>query len=186
MKTEVLFIHGAGTGAYKADKLLANDLKSSLGKEYNVRYPEMPDEDDAPYELWKQEVQKAISEMGDQVVLVGHSIGGSHLAKILAEIENTNSIIGVFLLNAPFWGGKGWLYEGYQELELPEDFSKKFPKEPDVFLYHTRDDEVVPFAHLELYAKLLPQAILRKIDKGGHQLNNDLSGVAKDIKMLKH
>lgn len=35
-------------------------------------------------------------------------------------------------------------------------------------------------------AKLLPLATMREIDKGGHQLNNDLSQVAKDNKLLKN
>lgn len=185
MKKHVLFIHGAGEGAYKEDALLTNSLQKELGSDYEVRYPEMPDEANAPYDLWKQKIEKDVTIMRKPVVLVGHSVGASHLAKILTEIETTTFITGIFLLNAPFWGGAGWLYEGYKELELPKDVALKFSKEARVFLYHTRDDEVVPFSHLALYAKLLPQAIMREINEGGHQLNNDLSLVAKDIKLLK-
>jgi predicted alpha/beta hydrolase family esterase len=123
--------------------------------------------------------------MLEPIVLVGHSIGASHLTKILTEIGITKLIAGIFLLDAPFWGGKGWVYEGYKELVLPKNVASKLPKNASVFLYHTRDDEIVPFSHLDLYSKLLPQAIVREINKGGHQLNNDLSQVAKDIKLLK-
>lgn len=185
MNKHVLFIHGAGEGAYKEDALLANSLKKELGSLYDVRYPAMPDEDNAPYDLWKQKIEEEIAVMRKPVVLVGHSVGASHLAKILTEIKVTTPITGIFLLDAPFWGGDGWLYEGYKELELPMDIASKFPKNASVFLYHTRDDEIVPFSHLALYAKLLPRAIIREVDRGGHQLNNDLSQVAKDIKLLK-
>jgi uncharacterized protein len=185
MKKHVLFVHGAGEGAYKEDALLANNLQKELGSDYDVRYPAMPDEANAPYELWKRKIEKEITVMQKPVVLVAHSVGASHLAKILTEIEKTTSIIGIFLLNAPFWGGEGWRYEGYKELELSKDVASKFPKDASVFLYQTRNDEIVPFSHLALYAKLLPQAIMREIDKGGHQLNNDLSQVAADIKLLK-
>jgi predicted alpha/beta hydrolase family esterase len=184
MNIQVLFIHGAGEGAYQEDTLLAKSLQKELGSDYDVSYPAMPDEDNAPYDLWKSTIEKEIAVMRKPVV-VGHSVGASHMAKILTEIKMTTSIIGIFLLETPFWGGEGWLFEGYKELELPQYVASKFPKNASIFLYHTRDDKIVPFSHLALYSKLLPQAIIREIDEGGHQLNNDLSLVAIDIKLLK-
>ena len=53
-----------------------------------------------------------------------------------------------------------------------------------VFLYHGRDDEIVPFAHAGLYAKALPHAVVRPLDGRNHQLNDDLSEVAADIRRL--
>jgi predicted alpha/beta hydrolase family esterase len=184
MISQVLFIHGAGEGAYKEDKLLAESLQKELGSGFNVRYPEMKDEANAPYELWKQQVQEELAAMKGSVILVGHSMGASELTKILTEIEVDTPIAGIFLIANPFWGGKGWLYEGYEELELPDDTAAKLPKDAKLFLYQARDDEVVPFSHLALYAQLLPQATVREIDEGGHQLGSDLSVVARDIKDL--
>jgi hypothetical protein len=43
---------------------------------------------------------------------------------------------------------------------------------------------VVPFAHLALYTEKLPRATIREFDGHGHQFNNDLSEVARDIKRL--
>lgn len=185
MKTQVLFIQGAGEGAYKEDKLLAASLRQTLGTDYEVIYPEMPDEVNAPYEQWKDKLMNELTALKGSIILVGHSIGASVLAKFLSEVELKKPIHGVFLIANPFWGGDGWLYEGYEELELPQDFSAKLSKNTPIFLYQCRDDEIVPFAHLALYAQTLPQATVREIEKGGHQLNNDLSAVAKDIKSLK-
>jgi hypothetical protein len=42
----------------------------------------------------------------------------------------------------------------------------------------------VPFEHLRLYEQEIPQATVRIFDQGGHQLNNDLSRVAEDIKRI--
>ncbi len=53
-----------------------------------------------------------------------------------------------------------------------------------IFFYHSRDDEVVPFAHLAMHAKKFPQATIREFEGRGHQFNNDLSEVAVDIKRL--
>jgi predicted alpha/beta hydrolase family esterase len=183
MKTQILFIQGAGKGAYKEDEKLVVNLRQALGKEYEVRYPAMPNEENAPYEQWKQQIEKELDAMAEPMILVGHSVGGSALAKVLTEIDAKKSIIGIFLIAAPFWGSDGWTYEGYEKLELPKTVHTKFPRGTHVFLYHSRDDETVPFAHLALYAKRIPQATTR-VTRGGHQLKKDLSLVAKDIKNI--
>jgi len=103
------------------------------------------------------------------------------LLKYLSENESIKKIVGLFLISTPFWSGEE---EWVQPLKLREDFPNKLPKNIPVFLYHCRDDEEVPFEHLSLYAQRLPQATVREIESGGHQVNNDLSVVAKDIKGL--
>jgi uncharacterized protein len=181
----ILFIQGAGEGAYEEDKKLAESLKNALGSEYEVRYPAMPNENDAPYEQWKQQIEKELAAMQGSIIVAGHSVGASVIIKWLSEMEVKQPIVGIMLIATPFWGGDGWRYEGYEELALPEGFAAKLPKDASIFLYHCRDDEVVPFKHLALYAKVLPQTTVQELDEGGHQLNNDLSVVAKDIKNLR-
>lgn len=181
MAHQVLFIQGAGEGAYREDEKLADSLRQTLGADYDVRYPRMPDEDNAPYEQWKQHVETELITMSGPVILVGHSVGASILAKCLTEIDIDRPVAGIFLMSTPFWGGDGWQYEGYQQLELPNDFAARLPQDAPVFLYHSQDDEIVPFRHLALYARLLPKATARAFESGGHQLNNDLTVIAKDI-----
>lgn len=182
MSKHVLFIQGAGEGAYQEDKRLAASLQQALGSQYEVNYPEMPDEDDASYELWKSQIEQEVATMPGPLILVGHSVGASVLLKTLTEIEVKKPLVGIFLLATPFWGGDGWTYEGYETLELPKDMASKLPK-ARLFFYHCHDDETVPYEHLALYAKMLPQATIRELE-GGHQFNNDVSLVAKDIEHL--
>jgi predicted alpha/beta hydrolase family esterase len=56
-----------------------------------------------------------------------------------------------------------------------------FEGDVPIFLYHSRDDEVVPFAHLAMYSGRLPHATVREVKDRGHQLGDDLSEVAEDI-----
>ena len=185
MKKHVLFIHGAGEGAYEADKKLAASLQHSLGPEYDVHCPAMPDEENAPYDQWKHQIEKELATMQEPIMLIGHSVGASIIMKCMSEIEVQKPIAGIFLMATPFWGGNGWRYEGYEELALAKGFAARLPKGASLFLYHSRDDEVVPFAHLALYAEQLPQATVREFDGRGHQFNNDLSEVAADITNLE-
>lgn len=183
MTKHILFLQGAGEGAYEEDQKLAASLRRSLGSDYEVHYPAMPDDGNAPYEQWKQQIQKELAAISEPVLLVGHSVGASVAIKYLSEQKSAKSTAGVVLIACPFWGGEGWRYDGWEELALPKS-SANHLKDTPIVLYHCCDDEVVPFEHLALYAALLPQAEVRELDHGGHQLNNDLSVVAKDIKSL--
>ncbi len=184
MPVHVLFIQGAGRGAYDEDEHLADSLRNALGPRFEVRYPAMPNEDDAPYELWRQQIEQELAGVPGPVVVAGHSVGASVLIKWLSERQDGKTIAGVFLVACPFWGGDGWRYEGYEELALPPGFAAELPTEMPISLYHCRDDAVVPFEHLALYAHALPRATVRAFDEGGHQFNNDLSVVARDIASL--
>ncbi len=183
VRGQVLFIQGAGSGAYDADERLAASLRRSLGPRFEIRYPAMPNEDDAHYEQWRQRIEQELADMPGPVSLVGHSFGASVLAKWLSQREGNGAIVGVFLLACPFWGGDGWRYEGYEELALPPTFAG-FPTGAPVFLYHCRDDATVPFDHLALWARAVPQATVRALHEGGHQFDEDLSAVARDIERV--
>jgi hypothetical protein len=184
MKKQILFIQGGGEGAYEEDGELVAYLRDALGAAYEVLYPQMPNESDPDYEPWKVQIKKELAALEGEVILIGHSLGSSFLLKYLAEEKIEKSIAGIFLMATPYWGGDGWLYEGYEAIALPEGFASKLPSGAPIFLYHGRDDETVPFAHLALYAEKLPQATIRALDGRGHQFNNDLSEVVEDIKSL--
>jgi len=182
MKKQLLFIQGGGQGAYEEDKKLAAYLQDILGPVYEVYYPQMPNESDPDYEPWKEQIKKELAALEGQVILIGHSLGGSILLKYLSEEKIENPIAGIFLIATPYWGGDGWQYEGYESIALPENFASKLPSGAPIFLYHSRDDEIVPFAHLALYAEKIPQATIREIDDRGHQFKNNLYEVVEDIK----
>jgi predicted alpha/beta hydrolase family esterase len=103
------------------------------------------------------------------------------LLKYFSENEIKKMATAIFLISTPFWGGDEDWKEGFK---LQEHFADKLSNEVPIFLYHCHDDEEVPFAHLATYRQKLPWATFREIASGGHQLNNDLTIVADDIKSL--
>ena len=105
--TGVLFIQGAGEGSDVEDMILKQDLQKELGLDFEVIRPEMGDEADAPYYLWKKRIQEEITVTHNPIILVGHSLGASELMRVLTEIRVETTVVGVFLLVAPFWGGRG-------------------------------------------------------------------------------
>jgi uncharacterized protein len=180
LKKHVLFIHGAGEGAFEEDGLLVASLQNALGLAYDVHYPKMPEDDSATFADWKAPIERELAALDDEVILVGHSVGGSVLIKYLSEQQLDTPITSLFLLGTPYWGAdEFWKWD---EARLPEDVAIKLTSIPQIFLYHSCDDEVVPFAHLTLYAAKLPQATIREFDGCGHQFGNDLAEVAEDIR----
>jgi serine hydrolase len=181
-KTQVLFVHGAGGEAYATDGNLVRSLRRGLGPDFEVHYPKMPGGEAPEYRAWSGLLSCELGASNSAVILVGHSLGGSILLKHLSEERVEHTIAGVFLIAAPYWGTVDWKVA---EFELREDFPAALPEDVPIFLYHSRDDEVVPFAHLALYAGRLPRASVREFDDRGHQLGDDLSEVADDILRLQ-
>lgn len=180
-RKQVLFIQGAGEGAYEEDEKLAASLQDVLGTEYHVMYPRMPNEESPEDRAWTSQISRELALLDGKVILVGHSAGGAVLLKYLLKENVGKSIAGIFLISIPYWGPED---DEDNEYTLHEGFASQLPNGLPIFLYHSRDDEWVPFAHLAMYAEKLPQATIREFDGRGHQFNNDLSEVAADIKSL--
>lgn len=182
MTRQVLFIQGGGEGAHDEwDNKLVDSLGKALGPGYAIRYPVLPNEADPSYAAWKAALEQELAELEQGAILVGHSIGATILINVLAEGAPTPIPAGLFLVAAPFVGEGGWPAEGF---EPHSDLAARLPPKMQVFLYHGRDDETAPVAHADLYAKALPRAHIRRLNGRDHQLNNDLSEVAKDIRQL--
>lgn len=180
MKIHVLFLQGASKGAYKADALLADSLRKNLGAAYEVRYPALPNEDEPDYQAWKSRILAELTDMGADAILVGHSIGASVAIKLLTEEKP--ALAGVFLIASPFWHNDDFWH--WEDAQLPEDARSKLPKGLPLFIYHGDEDEVVPFSHFAMYSEAFPRATIRRLAGRGHQLDNDLGDVARDIKAL--
>ena len=174
----MLFVQGAGKGAHKEDAALAASLARALGGGYEVHYPRMPNEAEPDVQTWIRKISDELSRLSGKIVLVAHSMGGSMLLKFLSEEEVKQPIAGLFLLAAASWDEDRWKFD---DMKLPPDIAEKLASIPRIFLYHSRDDAVVPFAHLALHAARLPRATVRAVDGRGHQFGEDLSDVAKDI-----
>ena len=181
MKKKVLFIQGGGDSGYKADAILVASLQEELGDDYQIIYPPIPTDSNAPDFGWPDQIGKEITAFRKEFVLVAHSLGASMLLKFLSENEVSIKATGILLIATPFWSGNE---QWKQRLKLQEGFAQNLPKSSRLFFYHSRDDEEVPFDHLAYYKQNLPEATFREIKNGGHQLSTNVNVVASDIKAL--
>jgi predicted alpha/beta hydrolase family esterase len=183
MTRQVLFIQGGGAAGThdEWDNKLVESLERELGLDYKVLYPRMPNEADPKYARWKAALEKEFAKLDDGAILIGHSIGGTILINVLADEPPPLALGGVFLVAAPFVGDGGWPSD---EIEPRQKLGAALPEGMPIYLYHGSDDDIAPFAHVDLYARAIPQAAVRRLKGRDHQLNDELSEVARDIRSL--
>ncbi len=175
----MLFVQGGGAGTHDEwDRALAENLAAELGAGYDVRYPRMPQEGDPSYARWSVAIGHELAKLDDGAVVVGHSVGGTILVQTLAEHPPPRAPAAIVLLSAPFIGTGGW---PGTEFELGTDLADRLPRGVPVHLFQGLEDEVVPAAHAELYARAIPGASVRLLAGRDHQLGGDLGVVARVI-----
>jgi len=182
MTNQVLFIQGGGEGAHAEwDNKLVGSLQRELGSDYEIRYPQMPNEADPKYAVWKAALTKEFARLPAGAVLVGHSIGATILINVLAEESSSLSLSGIFLIAGPFVGEGGWSSE---DIEPVPNLGARLQESWKMYLYHGSDADTAAFGHVDLYEKAIPQAVVRRLAGRNHQLNEDMSEVASDIRRL--
>jgi len=159
------------------------NLQNTLGEDYEVYLPQMPNKQSANYEEWKLWFERIIPLMSDNAILVGHSLGGLFLAKYLSEETFPLQLRGVFLIAPPF----DYDTESSKSLAsfaLPETLSAFADQVKMIQLYHSADDTVVPISNLAGYQKALPYARASVFADRGHFNQESFPELVADIKAL--
>lgn len=197
MKQQIFLIHGGNASpTYEEyldylhnkkvtlENLLSKDWKSflqeELGDGFVVYQPKMPNRQYARYSEWKMWFEKYIPFMEDNVILIGHSLGGIFLAKYLSEEAFPKKIWGTIFVAAPYNRGT----EPMADFLLPESLPKMEQQAGELFFYHSKDDPIVPFLHLEEYHRALPTAHMLSFDGRGHFTDEAFPEIAEEIRRL--
>ncbi len=159
-----------------------SSLSKKLGKNFEIIKPNMPNEINAKYPEWKIWFEKFVPYFEDEVILIGHSLGGVFLAKYLAENILPRKILATFLVAAPF-DDKDAEYS-LADFALPSNLSKFQKQGGRIFLYHSQDDPVVPFVDLAKYQKSLINVSARIFKDRGHFLQEQFPEIVRDIKSV--
>jgi uncharacterized protein len=177
-----LLLHSSGPqGPGEGSDPLADRLREELGPDFEVAFPMLPSPDDPHYAAWSERLGEILAETDEPIVVVGHSLGGSVFLKHLAEGGSAERVTGLVLLATPFWGESGW----EKEWALPEGWPDARTELPPTHLFHSRDDDVIPFSQLELYRERLPDATVHPLDGHGHLYDRgDLTEVIETIRAV--
>lgn len=157
-------------------------LEKSLGKKFEVIVPRMPLQDYAKYRDWAILFKRYLPLLKGKFILIGSSLGGVFLAKYLSENTLAQKALSVYLVCPPYdntLGGED-LVGGFN---LKADLSLLEKNCQNLYLFFSKDDDVVPIAHAEKYRKKLKNArILVYKNKHGHF---NVSRFPEIIKLIK-
>ncbi|HWU24138.1 MAG TPA: hypothetical protein VN086_00060, partial [Candidatus Paceibacterota bacterium] len=107
---------------------------------------------------------------------------GIFLAKYLEEGSMPMKIKATFLIAAPHSETEEG--ESLADFVLPERLDRFAAQAGKLFLYHSEDDDVVPFGELAKYQAQLPNATIRTFSDRGHFLGPELPELTADIRAL--
>lgn len=185
MKKQILFAHSAGSqdAPGKGSYDFVNWLTKQLGTGYEIAFPIIEDPEAPEYQMWEVMLKNEFSKLDEEVILIGHSLGGSTLLKYLSENDSNVKIGGLLLLATPYWGAPEWEID---EFLLRKDFSKFLPPITSVHLFHCTNDPFVPFEHLKFYKQDLHNAIVHELQGDSHAFADGLPELVEIIKNLNH
>lgn len=167
---DILFIQGGGEGAYEEDKALTDYLQMSLGNAYTVHYPYLSGLEHLDYHSLKSQFQDTLSTITAQSLMVTHSLGGASLLKYLSEARNAPSLASLFLIAPPYKVKDGdW---GTDDFALEVDFHRTLPIIHRLVVYHSRDDDFIPFEQHAQWSEKLPHADMQALDGYDHSFSN--------------
>ncbi len=135
-----------------------SSLQTQLGDSYKVIVPEFPNPQNAHYTEWQIVFNHLKSYIDEQTILIGHSLGGMFLTQYLSH--NLMKIAQLHLV------ASGLSSEG--SFLAPSDCTAIQLGSQSIHIWHSVDDEVVPFASSLALKKSIPKAHLHQFVGKGH------------------
>lgn len=132
--------------------------------EADVLLPMFPNGYNAVYDEWKIYFEKIVPYLGDDVQLIGHSLGAMFLAKYLHEKPLARKVRRLILI-AGAYGDDATEDSGSF---LVHDATGLEKSAEEIHLFHSKDDPVVPFSELKKFQDDLSTAFSHPFDKRGH------------------
>lgn len=195
MKQQVIVIHGGDsfttyeefinslkTWEVSQDKFRQRhdwktSLQASLGEDFDVFTPQMPNKFNAKYIEWKIWFERMFPFVSDNVILIGHSLGAMFLVKYLAENNFPKKIKSLHLVATPHNKTADC-----EDFRIPDSLSKVEEQVKHIFLYQSKDDPIVPFSELAVFEKELPKAKAQVFKDRGHFNQDEFLELLADIK----
>jgi len=159
-----------------------DSLSEKLGNRFDVLLPRMPNPTNAKYDEWKILFDKIARLLEDNVILIGHSLGGVFLAKYLSENKFPKKILASILVAAPY--DQKDIEEFLGDFIVSNNLEKLRKQGGKIFIYHSEDDPVVPYIDLGKYQKALPDAVVRVFKDREHFSQSEFPELVEEIKKI--
>lgn len=197
MKQQVVFIHGGDSFSKQEDflqylketpirnlpgseagKHFTQTLREDLGDNFEVFMPSMPNKQNADFGEWSIWFERHFAYLGEEVVLVGWSLGGMFLAKYLSENEVPFLVKKLVLLAAPCGTCESPDGNDCGNFQFePANLSSIADKAQKIVILHSNDDFVVPVSAAHAYKSHLKSAELIIFEDENHFLSPEFKEI---------
>jgi uncharacterized protein len=174
----ILFIHGGGDEAFRFDADIVNRLREALRTDLRLEYPHIEGLERIEWEPTSRELTARFAELPRNSTVIAHSVGAAATLKLVSE-TSTFAIRNLFLLAAPYKGEDS--HWGIDDFSFTVHFAKHL-EHVSVWIYHSRDDNIIPVDDALLYKEKLSTANFHLLDGYGHQFSGPLDFLANDIR----
>jgi len=199
MKKQIILIHGGNTfetyreymSSLKSLKIdldryrkvgWKDSLRKELGNRFDILLPKMPNPMNAQYDEWKILFKKIALQLDNNVILIGHSLGGVFLAKYLSENKFPKKILATILIAPPY--DEKDIEEPLCDFVILNNLKKLEKQGGKIFIYHSKDDTVVPYVDLGKYQKALPSVIAKIFKDRDHFNQPEFPELVREIKNI--
>lgn len=158
-------------------------LTEQTEKTYQTIIPTMPCKQNADYIAWKIWFERHFEFFNNEdIILIGHSQWAVFLTKWLSENQFPKQVKQLHLVS--------WVFD---DNDLDEETIGNFIFDPSnlnniesqvnhIFIYHSKDDDIVPFRHGEELAKHLPSGNFLIFENRGHFREYNFPELLENIK----
>ncbi|NQV90581.1 alpha/beta hydrolase [Candidatus Uhrbacteria bacterium] len=198
MKQQIILVHGGNAfdtyeeyllnlraKEFYPESLMAQGWKDTfqekLGSGFEVLAPQMPNKQNAKYLEWEIWFEKLFPFLQNDVILIGHSLGGIFLARFLSEQSFPVRIRATVLIGAPCNTPSEHPLADFILHEHLDIFSAQAG---EIVLFHSTDDTIVPYSNARTYRALAPSARLETFENRGHfneERFPELEALVRDI-----
>lgn len=173
MMKHIVFVHSAGEQKVNAgSNPLIHYLKTDTNAEWHT--PRFPREEGQVYRNWVKVLQDELAAIPieDDIIIIGHSFGGSVVMKYLTEHRDPHHISKVIMIGSPYWGCDEKFDDEQNELSAHAEDDI----DPGIELYHVQsvDDDRVPFTHQACWHNKFPILNIIKKASGGHEFHEGI------------
>lgn len=198
MKQQVVVVHGGDafekyedylkhlhTKDVSLEKLRSvgwkRNLEKDLGKDFDVLLLSMPNRENARYKEWKIWFERFIPLFDKKVIFVGHSLGAIFLVRYLSENIYPKRIKATILIGAPYNTSTTHPLVDFTITPSFDNFTNQAGK---IVIFHSKDDNVVPFENAKRYKKDIPNLDLRVLENKGHFNDESFPEIVELIRQI--
>lgn len=192
---QILIIHGGNSfSSYEAYREYLKNKELNYSKliqpirwkerltddlpDFDIIFPSMPNSANAVYDEWVIYFEKLVSFFGDDVQIVGHSLGATFLAKYLHSKPLASKVRRLILVSGAY-DDESLEELGSFAVSSAENLSLSAH---DIHLFHSKDDPVVLFSELAKFQNDLPSATSHVFEDRGHFIDDSFPEIEELLK----